>query len=239
MKPKYQTILLKISGEALKGDQDQEIYTEAALTRVARQIIQLTEHHLKVGIVVGGGNIWRGQLGAEIKMPTMEADYMGMLATIMNALALESALYRLGFTKVKIYSSLEVRTITEDYNYRQARDYLGQGYVLLFAGGTGYSNFTTDTAAVLRAAEINADALFMAKNGVAGVYDRDPKRHNKAQLLKHLTHSEVVQRDLKVMDLTAITLAKANRLKIRVFDLQKPDNIIKVITDDNIGTTIE
>lgn len=239
MKTKYQTILLKLSGEALKGNQDQEIYSEAALTKVAHQIIKLTKQNLKIGIVIGGGNIWRGQLGHEIKMPTMEADYMGMLATIMNALALESALYRLGFTKVKIYSSLEVRTITEDYNYRQARDYLSQGYIVLFAGGTGYSNFTTDTAAVLRAAEINADVLFMAKNGVAGVYDKDPKAHKSAKLLKHLTHSDVVQRDLKVMDLTAITLAKANRLKIRVFDLQEPDNIIKVISDDSIGTTIE
>ncbi|ATZ16544.1 uridylate kinase [Entomoplasma freundtii] len=237
MSLKYETVLLKISGEALKGDS--EIYDEAALEGVGKQIVSLAKEGLRIGIVVGGGNIWRGKMGQAMKMPQIDADYMGMLATMMNALALETTISRLGYTKVVVYSALETRNISDPYSYREARAKLSAGYIVIFAAGTGYSYFTTDTGAAIRAIEIGADALMMAKNGVAGVYDSDPKLNPNAKIYKKLTHKDITDRDLRVMDLTAATLARDGKLKIEVFDMQGPNNIVKVMHNELPSTIIE
>ena len=236
MSLKYRRALLKLSGEALKGER--EVYSKNSLENVARQIIDLVNSGAQFGVVIGGGNIWRGKLGQDIGMPQIEADYIGMMATVMNALALQATLQRLGFTKVIVYSALEIRTVTQTYSFKEARTKLDDGYVLIFAGGTGYSYFTTDTAATIRAIEIDAEVLLMAKNGVAGVYDSDPKINRSAKMIKNLTHKEVADKNLRVMDLTAATLAKDAQLKIEVFDMQGPNNIIKVMNDELESTVI-
>jgi uridylate kinase len=237
MSLKYQRVLLKLSGEALKGPH--EVYEKQALEAVGQQIIKVTKAGVQLGIVIGGGNIWRGKLGQDLAMPQIEADYMGMMATIMNALALEATLRRLGYEKVVVYSALEVRTVTDAYDFKVARKKLNEGYIVIFAGGTGYSYFTTDTAATIRAIEIEAEVLLMAKNGVAGVYDQDPKVNPKAKLLTHLTHKEIADKNLRVMDLTAATLARDVNLKIEVFDMQGQDNIVKVLNGKLSSTIID
>ncbi|WP_031543037.1 UMP kinase [Mesoplasma photuris] len=237
MSLKYKTALLKLSGEALKGDGD--IYDKNSLENVAKQIIELAKEGAKLGIVIGGGNIWRGNLGQNINMPQINADYMGMLATIMNGLALESTIKTLGYDKVEVYSSLEIKTVTEPYNFKKARIKMDQGYITIFTGGTGYAYFTTDTNATIRAIEIDADVILMAKNGVAGVYDKDPNQFDDAKLFTHLTHEEISQKKLRVMDLTAATLAQDANLKIEVFDMQGDNNIIKVMHGELESTIIE
>lgn len=237
MSLKYKRALLKLSGEALKGQN--EVYDKQSLELVAQQIIELTNQGMQLGIVVGGGNIWRGKLGKDMEMSQIEADYIGMMATIMNALALETTLQRLGYSKVVVYSALEVRTVTQPYDFKNARNKLDNGYIVIFAGGTGYSYFTTDTAATIRAIEIEAEVLLMAKSGVAGVYDSDPKINREAKLLQHLTHKEVVDQNLRVMDLTAAALARDAHLKIEVFDMQGTNNIVKVVNGQLESTVIE
>ncbi|AGR40933.1 UMP kinase [Spiroplasma taiwanense] len=223
---KFKRVLLKISGEALKGNDD--IYAKDKLDDVAKQIINLSKEGLQVGVVIGGGNIWRGKLAGTLELHRIEADYMGMLATIMNALAFEATLRKLGFDKVKVYSSLEIKTVTSSYNYRNAREKLEEGYIVIFAGGTGYSYFTTDTGACIRAIEIKADALLMAKNGTKGVYDSDPNINPKAKFLENLTHDDLVVKNLQVMDSTAAMLSRDGKLEIVVFDMNGKDNIVKV-----------
>ncbi|WP_026389679.1 UMP kinase [[Acholeplasma] multilocale] len=234
---KYNTALLKLSGEALKGEN--EIYDKEALENVSKQIIQLAREGAKLGIVIGGGNIWRGNLGPSINMPQINADYMGMLATVMNGLALESTIKTMGYDKVDVYSSLEINTVTEPYNFKKARTKMEEGHISIFVGGTGYAYFTTDTNATIRAIEIGADVILMAKNGVAGVYDKDPRTNADAVLFEHLTHNEVAEKKLRVMDLTAATLAQDANLKIEVFDMQGQDNIVKVMHGDLKSTIIE
>ncbi|WP_027063124.1 UMP kinase [Mesoplasma seiffertii] len=237
MNLKYKTALLKLSGEALKGDN--EIYDKDSLETVAKQIVKLAQEGVRLGIVIGGGNIWRGNLGSNINMPQINADYMGMLATVMNGLALESTIKQLGYDKVSVYSSLPIKTVTEDYNFKTARTKMSEGYIAIFVGGTGFAYFTTDTNATIRAIEIDADVVLMAKNGVAGVYDKDPKTNPDAKLYTHLTHEELAQKQLRVMDLTAATLARDANLKIEVFDMQGEDNIIKVMHGELVSTIIE
>ncbi|QEH61592.1 uridylate kinase [Spiroplasma chinense] len=233
----FKRVLLKISGEALKGNED--IYDKDKLGDVARQVIKLAEEGLQVGIVIGGGNIWRGKLAGTLELHRIEADYMGMLATIMNALAFEATLKKMGFSKVKVYSSLEIKTVTTAYNYRDAREKLDEGYVVIFAGGTGYSYFTTDTGACIRGIEIQADALLMAKNGTKGVYDSDPNANPNAKFLDSLTHSDLVVQNLQVMDSTAATLSRDGNLEIVVFDMNGKDNIIKIAHGDLEATYIK
>ncbi|AKU80126.1 UMP kinase [Spiroplasma turonicum] len=227
---KYKRVLLKISGEALKGKND--IYDKEKLEDVAKQVIKLTKEGLQIGIVIGGGNIWRGKLAGTLELYRIEADYMGMLATIMNALAFEATLRKLNFDKVKVYSSLEIKTVTSSYNYRNAREKLEEGYVVLFAGGTGYSYFTTDTGASIRAIEIKADALLMAKYGTKGVYDKDPNINKDAKFYDYLTHNDLVTKNLQVMDSTAATLSRDGKLEIVVFDIKGNENIVKVAHGD-------
>ncbi|AHI53634.1 uridylate kinase [Spiroplasma sabaudiense Ar-1343] len=236
MSLKYKRVLLKISGEALKG---QDIYDQEKVQDVARQIITLVREGLQIGVVVGGGNIWRGNLSSNLGMDRINGDYMGMMATIMNGLALEATIKSLGYEKVRVYSALEIKTVTTPYNYREARDKLNNGYILIFTGGTGFSYFTTDTGASIRAIEIKADALLMAKNGVKGVYDDDPRTNPKANFLKTLTHREVAEKKLRVMDLTSATLSADAKLKIEVFDMNGENNIIKMAHGDLDSTTIQ
>ena len=238
MTMKFKRILLKISGEALKGSAD-DVYEKNKLDDVARQIIELTHQGTQIGVVIGGGNIWRGKLADSLGLHRIEADYMGMLATIMNALALEATLKKMNFDKVKVYSSLEIKTVTTAYNYREAREKLDEGYVIIFAGGTGYSYFTTDTAATIRAIEINADALLMAKNGTKGVYDSDPNLNPKAKFYKNLSFDDLVAKKLQVMDSTAAALSRDGSLKIVVFDMNGFDNIKKIVNGELEATYIK
>ncbi|AXK51453.1 UMP kinase [Spiroplasma alleghenense] len=236
MSLKYKRILLKISGEALKG---KDIYDQEKVQDVANQVISLVKEGLQIAIVVGGGNIWRGNLSSNLGMDRINGDYMGMMATIMNGLALEATIKSLGYEKVRVYSSLEIKTVTTPYNYREARDKLSEGYILIFTGGTGFSYFTTDTGASIRAIEVKADALLMAKNGVKGVYDSDPKVNPNAVFLSKLTHQEVAEKKLRVMDLTSATLSADAKLKIEVFDMNGKENIIKVAHGKLESTIIE
>jgi len=236
MKLKYKRALLKLSGEALKGKS--EIYDKHALSKIADQIIKLAENNLQLGIVIGGGNIWRGKLAKEIGMPQINADYMGMLATIMNALALESIIREKGYSKVIVYSSLDIKSMTVPYNFKEARQKLDEGYILIFGGGTGFSYFTTDTAATLRAIEIDAEVVLMAKNGIAGVYDKDPNKHKNAKFFKRLSYTDITKLDLQVMDQTAATLAREGDLKIEVFNMQGENNLIKIVEGKLTSTII-
>ncbi|WP_041362216.1 UMP kinase [Mycoplasma leachii] len=237
MNYKYKVVLLKLSGEALKGDA--EVYDKKCLENIASQIIHLVKNGLKLGIVIGGGNIWRGKLGENIGMNAINADYMGMLATVMNGLALESTITKMGYDKIKVYSSLPIKTVTDDYNFKKARIKMNEGFISIFVGGTGYSYFTTDTNATIRAIEIGAEAILMAKNGVKGVYDKDPKQHKDAKFIKKISHQEIVDKQLRIMDLTAATLAKDANLKIEVFDMSGDNNIIKVLENKLESTIIE
>ncbi|KAJ3618758.1 hypothetical protein Zmor_008770 [Zophobas morio] len=164
---------------------------------------------------------------------------MGMMATIMNALAFEATVRKLGYDKVVVYSALEIKTVTRSYNYRFAREKLEEGYIAIFAGGTGYSYFTTDTGATIRAIEIKADAILMAKNGTKGVYDSDPNENPDAKFLSELTHQEVLQKDLKVMDGTAAALARDSKMKIEVFDMNGENNLHKVLHNELESTIIK
>lgn len=233
---KYKRVLLKLSGEALKGNG--EIYDNDALEAVANEIIFLAKQNVELGIVIGGGNIWRGNLSQSMSMPQIDADYMGMMATIMNGLALESKIKNLGYQKVSLYSSLNIDTVTEDYNYKKARIKMTNGYISIFVGGTGYSYFTTDTTSVIRAIEIGADVILMAKNGIKGVYDKDPKTNKDAIFYPKLSYKELIDKQLAVMDLTAVTLAENGKIKIEVFDMQKKNSIIQVMSNELESTII-
>lgn len=237
MKYKYETVLLKLSGEALKGDS--EVYDKKCLENICSQIVELAKNGLKLAIVVGGGNIWRGKLGQDIGMPQINADYMGMMATVMNGIALESTIRSLGYDKVNIYSSLPIKTVTDDYNFKKARIKMSEGYIAIFVGGTGYAHFTTDTNATIRAYEIGADVILMAKKGVKGLFDKDPKTNKDAKFIDKITHEELVVKQLRVMDLTAATLAKDAKLKIEIFDMSGENNIVKVLQNKLESTIIE
>lgn len=237
MKYKYETVLLKLSGEALKGDS--EVYDKKCLENICSQIVELAKNGLKLAIVVGGGNIWRGKLGQDIGMPQINADYMGMMATVMNGIALESTIRSLGYDKVNIYSSLPIKTVTDDYNFKKARIKMSEGFIAIFVGGTGYAHFTTDTNATIRAYEIGADVILMAKNGVKGLFDKDPKTNKDAKFIDKITHEELVVKQLRVMDLTAATLAKDAKLKIEIFDMSGENNIVKVLQNKLESTIIE
>ncbi len=230
---KYKRVLIKVSGEALAGS-DKFGVNDVELEKVARQIKEIKEAGVEVGVVVGGGNFFRGRTGGNIDQPT--ADYMGMLATVMNGLALQDALLSVG-CPAKLMTSIEIRDMAEGYARRKALDYLEEGRVVVFGGGTGSPFFTTDTTAALRAAEIGADVLLLAKN-VDAVYSADPNIDPKAERFSELTYMDIIDRDLKVMDLTAATLCKDTRTMIYVFALAEEGNLMKVINGENIGTLI-
>jgi uridylate kinase len=237
MKSIYQTIVLKLSGEALADSHDKTILDAKKLQAVAESVLAITTMGVKVGVVVGAGNIYRGKLSEKIGIERSTGDYMGMLGTIINALALQSAFEEKGL-EVRVMSSINVPQVCEPYIRRKAIHHLNNGRVVIFAGGTGNPYFTTDTTATLRAREVGAEAILMAKNGIEGVYDDDPRVNKKAQLLPKLTYREVIERKLGVMDTTAVALIEDSDIKINVFDMENPENIIKVLNGDKIGTVI-
>lgn len=234
---KYKRVVLKLSGEALAGDQGFGI-NPPELKTVAKEIKEVHAMGVQVCIVVGGGNMWRGVTGEKLGMERAQADYIGMLATIMNALSLQDALEGIGVS-TRVQTSIEMRQIAEPYIRRKAIRHLEKGRVVIFAGGTGSPYFSTDTTAALRAAEMNADAILMAKNGVDGVYSADPKKDPNAKKYAHLTHMDIIDKHLHVMDSTASSMSMDNHIPLVVFNLNTPGNILKVVKGEHIGTTIE
>lgn len=231
--PKYKRIILKLSGEALAAENGFGI-DPTLLQRVATAIIKTAKLGVQIGIIVGGGNIWRGRAG--VGMDRSTADYMGMLATCINALALQDALEQQGL-QTRVQTAIEMRQIAEPYIKRKAIRHLEKGRIVVFACGTGNPYFSTDTAAALRAAEIQADAIMLAKN-VDGIYDSDPRTNPQARRFEQISYKEVIQRGLAAMDTTAITLCMENNIPVMVFALSEPDNIYNAVTGDIRGTMV-
>ncbi len=233
---KYKRVLLKLSGESFSGQDEYGINT-LILTRVAQQIKRVVEMGVGVGIVVGGGNIWRGSKAEEGGMDRVTADYAGMLATVINALALQDALEREGII-TRTQSAIAIQQIAEPYIRRRAIRHLEKGRAVIFAGGTGNPYMTTDTAAALRAIEIEAEVLLMTKNNVDGVYNADPLKNHNAKKFDKLTYLEALNMRLEVMDATALSLCLENKLPIIVFDLQAPRSMERAILGEPIGTMV-
>jgi len=232
---KYKSILLKLSGEALAGDKGVGICPEI-LETLSREIKSLSEMGVELALVLGGGNIHRGVAGATRGMDRTTSDHMGMLATVINSLALQDSLERLGI-KTRVLSAIEMQKIAEPYIRRRAARHLEKGRVVIFAAGTGNPYFTTDTAAALRANEIDADVILKATK-VDGVYDCDPAKNKKAKKYDQLDYLEVLNKDLKVMDSTAISLCKDNEIDIIIFNVFESGNIQKVVIGDKIGSLV-
>ena len=226
IEPKYKRVLLKCSGEALLGNQQYGIDVETA-TRIAKDIKVANEMGVEVCIVVGGGNIFRGVSGTAQGMDQANADYMGMMATVMNALAMQHAIEKEGMDS-RVLSAIPMSSVCEPYIRRRAERHLEKGRIVIFAAGTGNPFFTTDTAAALRAAEMSCDALLKGTN-VDGVYDKDPAKHDDAVRFETLTHLDVISKDLKVMDAAAISLARENNIPILVFSIHEAGSIANVI----------
>ena len=235
-RPVFDRVLIKLSGEALMGDR--EFGTDPAeVSRIAGEIAELVDRRVEVAVVVGGGNIYRGIDGASGGMDRATGDYMGMMATLLNALTLQDALESLGrFTRV--LSAIDVREVAEPYIRRRAMRHLEKSRVVIFAAGTGNPFFTTDTAAALRALEIHADAILMAKNGVEGVYDRDPALDPDARFLPEITHMEAIERGLGVMDSTALSLCMDHQLPIHVFNMGVDGNMGRIVAGEKVGTLV-
>ncbi|WP_425807367.1 UMP kinase [Desulfitobacterium sp. Sab5] len=233
--PRYHRVILKLSGEALAGSQGFGIAHNMLVT-VAKQVAEIRKLGVEVALVVGGGNIWRGIAGSSQGMDRATADYMGMLATVMNALALQDALEKAGMA-TRVLSAIEMRQVAEPYIRRRAIRHMEKGRIVIFAAGTGNPYFSTDTTAALRAAEIEAEAILMAKR-VDGVYDSDPLKNPSAVKFDRLSYLEVLSRGLKVMDSTAASLCMDNNIPLIIFNLNKDGNIYKAIMGETIGTYV-
>lgn len=233
MKPKYKRILLKLSGEVLAGEQGHG-FDFSVISTVAGIVAQCAESGVQIGIVVGGGNFWRGRSSGS--MNRTKADHIGMLATVMNSICLCDALCQAG-VKSKVLSSVDMTPIAQQYSYDLAQEYLSDGNVVIFGGGTGSPYFSTDTAASLRAVEIGADVLLKATN-VDGVYNKDPHKFSDAVKFGTLSHEKIVAEGYGVMDSTAAAMCKDNNLPVLVFNLTDPENIIRAVSGENIGTLI-
>lgn len=234
---KYQRVILKLSGEALAGNQKVGI-DPLTVKEIALEIKDAYSTGVQIGVIVGGGNIWRGKAASELGMERASADYMGMLATVMNALALQNALESLEI-ETRAMTSISMEAVAEPYIRRRAIRHLEKGRIVIFGGGTGNPYFSTDTTAALRAAEIGAEAILMAKNGVDGVYDADPKLEPNAKKFEELTFLQLVNRNLKVMDSTAATLCMDNNIDVVVFNMNKKGNIKMAVEGQKIGTTVK
>ncbi len=233
---KYKRVVLKLSGESLAGEDSFGI-NPPIVESIAKQIKKIHEAGLEVAVVVGGGNIWRGLTGSQMGMDRASADYMGMLATIMNALALQDALEKIHvFTRVQ--TAIEMREVAEPYIRRRAVRHLEKMRVVIFGGGTGNPYFSTDTTAALRAAEIEADVILMAKKGTDGIYDSDPNKNPNAKKFDKLSYIEILNRELHVMDSTATSLCMDNKIPFVVFNIDDHENIVRAALGENIGTTV-
>lgn len=229
-------IVLKFSGEALMGSQQFGIQPEV-VNRLARDIREVHNEDIEVAVVIGGGNIWRGLSASTQGMDRAQADYMGILATVLNGLAIQDALERIG-VQTRVQTAIDMHQIAEPYIRRRAIRHLEKGRVVILAGGTGNPYFTTDTAAALRAAEIGADCILMAKNGVDGVYSADPRTDPTAEKFDCLGYQEFIERDLRIIDAAAIALCRDNNLPIIVFDVDCNGNIQRAARGENVGTLI-
>nr|BFF38903.1 UMP kinase [Tenacibaculum mesophilum] len=232
----YKRILLKLSGEALMGERQYGIDPNR-LKEYAQEIKQVIDKGVEVAIVIGGGNIFRGVAGASQGMDRVQGDHMGMLATCINGLALQSALEDQGI-HTRLQTAIEIKEIAEPYIKRRANRHLEKGRVVIFGGGTGNPYFTTDTAAVLRAIEINADAILKGTR-VDGIYTADPEKYKDAVKYENITFKDVIEKGLKVMDMTAFTLSEENKLPIIVFDMNTQGNLLKLVSGENIGTIVD
>ncbi len=236
MAPAFQRILLKLSGEALMGSLDYGT-DPARVASVAKQVTHVRDQGVQVAIVVGAGNIYRGMRGAAEGMDRATGDYMGMLATLLNALPLQDALEKMG-TDTRVQSALAVSEVAEPYIRRRAMRHLEKGRVVIFAAGTGNPFFTTDTAAALRAAEIHAEIILMAKNGVQGVYTADPAVDPDARFIPEITHMEAIERRLRVMDSTALALCMENGMPLDVFNMDDDTSLARIISGERVGTLV-
>ena len=234
--PAFGRILLKLSGEALMGDLEYGA-DPVRIKAIAAQVKQVAERGVQVAVVVGGGNIYRGMSGAAQGMDRATGDYMGMLATVLNALALQDALEKAGAV-TRVLSAITISEVAEPYIRRRAMRHLERGRVVIFAAGTGNPFFTTDTAAALRALEIRAEAILMAKNGVEGVYSADPRRDETATFISRISHRDAISRQLQVMDVTALSLCMDNELPIHVFNMDDERNIDRIVCGEVVGTVV-
>ncbi len=235
----YHRILLKLSGEALKGEEQNSIFSESAFQDMVSVIENLSKNGTQIGVVIGGGNIWRGKLAETLSLERVPADFMGMLGTVINCVSMASALRNRG-VKATVYSALGdlADGVTISYNKDKAIKSMENGEVVFFAGGIGKPYFSTDTAAATRAIETNCEAILMAKHGVDGVYDKDPLKNSDAKFYKDISYREVLDLKLGVMDLSAVELLMKTDLQIRVFSMKDASNVIKVANGVDIGTTV-
>lgn len=235
-KPKYGKILLKLSGEAFAGEKGYGI-DPGFLEYISKEIKEVYDLGVQIAVVIGGGNIFRGFEGEHIGIDRATADYMGMLATVINALALQSAIERHAGIPTRVLSAIEMRQVSEPYIRRRAVRHLEKGRIVIFAGGTGNPFFSTDTAAALRAAEIGAEVLMKATK-VGGIYDKDPEKHPDAVLIRELTYLEVINKGIRVMDHTALTMCRENRIPIVVFNVKKPGNLKSAVLGEEVGSVV-
>lgn len=236
MKPKYQRILIKLSGEALAGDKGVGIDLPT-VQKIAKEIAEVHASGVQIALVIGGGNLWRGEPAAEAGMDRVQADYTGMLGTVMNALVMADSLQQYG-VDTRVQTAIPMQNVAEPYIRGRALRHLEKERIVIFGAGIGSPYFSTDTTAALRAAEIEADAILMAKNGVDGVYNADPKKDANAVKFDELTHVEVIKRGLKIMDATASTISMDNDIDLVVFNMNEQGNIKRVVFGENIGTTV-
>ena len=235
MDKKYHRILLKISGEALKGEDD--IHNAEYLEKIFEIVKKITDMGTEVAIVVGGGNIWRGRLASSLGIERTTGDYMGMLATIMNAMCLQSYFENHGLI-TRVMSAIPVNQCCEPYIRRKAIRHLEKKRVVIFAGGVGSPYFTTDTSVALRAKEICADGIFMGKNGVEGIFSDDPRTNPNAVMIKKITYQDILAKGLKVMDSTAVGLLVDSDVDVRVFNMNDPENAVRAVKGEDIGTLV-
>ena len=235
----FKRILLKLSGEALSNEKENGPIDVQKLNKLVLEIKAIHDQGIQLAIVVGAGNIWRGKLGVQMGMERSAADYMGMLATILNALAIQNALESIG-VETRVQTSLSISQVAEPYIRRKALSHLNKNRVVILGGGTGNPYFSTDTTAALRAIELEMDAILMAKNGVDGVYSSDPKKDKNAQKFDKISYMDIMSKKLEVMDLTAVSLCMDNKMKLFVFNMNENGNIIKAVQGDtSIGTLIQ
>ena len=233
----YKRVLLKLSGEALKDNNAMQILNVSNVNEFARVMKSLHDKGVQLAVVIGAGNIWRGNLADGVGIDRAPADYMGMLGTVMNAVAMSSALKKAGVESLVLSALPEIPEITHAYSKEVAIKAMEEGKVVFLAGGTGKPFFTTDTAATLRALETKCEAIFMGKNGVEGVYDKDPTKYSDAKFIKEITYREILDKKLQIMDLSAVELIKEEDLQIRVFSMADPNNFVRVAMGEDIGTT--
>ncbi|MGI4790737.1 MAG: UMP kinase [Janthinobacterium lividum] len=235
--PKWSRVLLKLSGEAFAGDGSHGVIDYEAVAKIAGEVARLQQSGVQTAIVIGGGNVMRGQFAEKAGMKRVTADHIGMLGTVVNGLALQDSLERQGID-TRVQTAMPIQTVAEPYINRRALRHLEKGRVVILAGGTGNPFFTTDTAAALRATEVRAEAILMAKNGTDGVYDKDPREFSDAVKFDRISFADAINRRLKVMDLTAMAFCMENNIPIVVFDINVPGNIQRVADGASIGTLV-